>query len=104
VQRDSRVEIITNDQGHRITPSWVSFTDDDIGDAAKNAYHHNPQNTVFDAKRLIGRKVDNQDVKRDMKHWLFKVKEKNGKPAIVVQHKGQDHEFTAEEISAMRSR
>ncbi|TFK69787.1 heat shock protein 70 [Pluteus cervinus] len=103
VQRGGRVEIIANDQGHRITPSWVSFTDDErlIGDAAKNAYHSNPQNTVFDAKRLIGRKVDDQDVKRDMKHWPFKVKEKNGKPAIVVQHKGQDREFTAEEISAM---
>ncbi|KAF8662763.1 hypothetical protein AX16_001121 [Volvariella volvacea WC 439] len=103
VQRNGRVEIIANDQGHRITPSWVSFTDEErlIGDAAKNAYHSNPANTVFDAKRLIGRKVDDADVKRDMKHWPFKIKEKNGKPAIVVQHRGSDREFTPEEISAM---
>ena len=60
VQRGGRVEIIANDQGHRITPSWVSFTDDGqlVSDAAKNAYHSNPENTVFDAKRLIGRRYE----------------------------------------------
>jgi endoplasmic reticulum chaperone BiP len=71
VHRGGRVEIIANDQGHRITPSWVGFTDDErlIGDAAKNAFHSNPENTVFDAKRLIGRKMDDQDIQRDIKHW-----------------------------------
>ncbi|EPQ55768.1 heat shock protein 70 [Gloeophyllum trabeum ATCC 11539] len=103
VQRGGRVEIIANDQGHRITPSWVSFTDDErlIGDSAKNAYHSNPENTVFDAKRLIGRKMDDPELQRDMKHWPFKVVEKNGKPAIQVKHKGDVREFTPEEISAM---
>ncbi|KAG6810250.1 78 kDa glucose-regulated protein [Tricholoma furcatifolium] len=103
VQRGGMVEIIANDQGHRITPSWVSFTDEErlVGDAAKNAHHSNPENTVFDAKRLIGRKVDDPDVKRDMKHWPFKVTEKNGKTAITVKHRGDMRDFTAEEISAM---
>ncbi|XP_006455843.1 heat shock hsp70 protein [Agaricus bisporus var. bisporus H97] len=103
VQRGGRVEIIANDQGHRITPSWVSFTDDErlVGDSAKNAYHSNPQNTVFDAKRLIGRKMNEPEVKRDMKHWPFKVTEKNGKPSISVEHKGEERQFSAEEISAM---
>jgi len=103
VQRGGRVEIIANDQGHRITPSWVSFTDDErlVGDSAKNAFHSNPQNTVFDAKRLIGRKMDDQDMKRDLKHWPFKVDEKNGKPVISVHFKGEDRSFSPEEISAM---
>ncbi|EIN05850.1 heat shock protein 70 [Punctularia strigosozonata HHB-11173 SS5] len=103
VQRGGRVEIIANDQGHRITPSWVSFTDEErlVGDAAKNAYHSNPQNTVFDAKRLIGRKMDEPEIKRDMKHWPFKVHEKNGKPAIQITYKGEPRDFTPEEISAM---
>ncbi|KAI0063058.1 heat shock protein 70 [Artomyces pyxidatus] len=103
VQRGGRVEIIANDQGHRITPSWVSFSDDErlIGDSAKNAYHSNPENTVFDAKRLIGRKMDEPEVQRDMKHWPFKVIDKSGKPAIRVKSKGEDRDFTPEEISAM---
>ncbi|KZT05220.1 heat shock protein 70 [Laetiporus sulphureus 93-53] len=103
VQRGGRVEIIANDQGHRITPSWVSFTDDErlVGDAAKNAYHSNPENTVFDAKRLIGRKMDDPEVKRDQKHWPFKIVAKNDKPAIQVNYRGENREFTPEEISAM---
>ncbi|KAJ3720262.1 heat shock protein 70 family [Lentinula guzmanii] len=103
VQRGGRVEIIANDQGHRITPSWVSFTDDErlIGDSAKNAYASNPSNTVFDAKRLIGRKMDDQDIARDMKHWPFEVREKGGKPVISVTHKNEKRDFTPEEISAM---
>ncbi|KAA1475720.1 heat shock protein 70 [Dentipellis sp. KUC8613] len=103
VQRGGRVEIIANDQGHRITPSWVSFTDDErlIGDSAKNAYHSNPENTVFDAKRLIGRKMDEADIKRDIKHWPFKVTDKGGKPSIQVQYKSETRDFTPEEISAM---
>ena len=70
VQRGGRVEIIANDQGHCITPSWVSFTDEEraIGDAEKNAFHSNPENTVFDAKRLVGCKFEDPEVKRDMKH------------------------------------
>ncbi|KAF7980395.1 hypothetical protein HWV62_38196 [Athelia sp. TMB] len=103
VQRGGRVEIIANDQGHRITPSWVSFTDDErlVGDSAKNAYHTNAKNTVFDAKRLIGRKMDEADIKKDMKHFPFGVVDKGGKPAISVQYKGEQREFTPEEISAM---
>ncbi|KAF8338590.1 heat shock protein 70 family [Amanita rubescens] len=103
VQRHGQVEIIANDQGNRITPSWVGFTDEErlVGDSAKNAFHSNPENTVFDAKRLIGRRMDDDDIKKDMKHWPFKVIEKNGKPSIVVKHKGLDRNFTPEEISAM---
>ncbi|KAI9512142.1 heat shock protein 70 [Russula earlei] len=103
VQRGGRVEIIANDQGHRITPSWVSFTDDErlIGDSAKNAFHSNPTNTVFDAKRLIGRKIDDPETKRDIKHWPFKVVNKNGKPAVNVKYRGEERDFTPEEISAM---
>jgi heat shock protein 5 len=103
VQRGGRVEIIANDQGHRITPSWVSFTDDErlVGDSAKNAFHSNPANTVFDAKRLIGRKMDEADVKKDMKHWPFGVVNVGGKPSIEVGFKGEKRQFTPEEISAM---
>ncbi|EIM86968.1 heat shock protein 70 [Stereum hirsutum FP-91666 SS1] len=88
VHRGGRVEIIANDQGHRITPSWVSFTDDEhlIGNSAKNAFHSNPEATVFDAKRLIGRKMDQPEIKHNIKHWPFK---------------GAPHDFTPEEISAM---
>ncbi|KAK2462475.1 hypothetical protein APHAL10511_005445 [Amanita phalloides] len=102
VQRE-QVEIIANDQGHRITPSWVSFTDDErlVGDSAKNAFHSNPENTVFDAKRLIGRRMDDKDIRRDMEHWPFKVTEKSGKPQITVKHKGEMRDFSPEEISAM---
>jgi heat shock protein 5 len=103
VHRGGRVEIIANDQGHRITPSWVAFGDEErlVGDAAKNAFHSNPENTVFDAKRLIGRKMNDADIKRDMKHWPFKVLEKNGKPSINVQYRGEARDFTPEEVSAM---
>ncbi|PSS22620.1 hypothetical protein PHLCEN_2v3047 [Hermanssonia centrifuga] len=72
-----------------------------VGDAAKNAYHSNPENTVFDAKRLIGRKIDDPDIQRDQKHWPFKVVKKNDKPAIEVEFKGAKRQFTPEEISAM---
>jgi molecular chaperone DnaK (HSP70) len=66
-----------------------------VGDSAKNAFHSNPENTVFDAKRLIGRKMDDQDIARDMKHWPFTVSEKNGKPAITVNHKGANRDFVS---------
>ncbi|KIY44930.1 heat shock protein 70 [Fistulina hepatica ATCC 64428] len=103
VQRNGRVEIIANDQGHRITPSWVSFTDEErlVGDAAKNAFHSNPSNTVFDAKRLIGRKFDDPDIQRDIKHWPFKVTNSAGKPNVQVQYKKETKTFSPEEISAM---
>ncbi|KAG6827957.1 hypothetical protein H0H87_003258, partial [Tephrocybe sp. NHM501043] len=100
---EGRVEIIANDQGHRITPSWVSFSGDErlVGDSAKNAFQSNPRNTVFDAKRLMGRKMSDDNVQRDMKHWPFAVNEKNGKPAITVKYKGENRDFSPEEISAM---
>ncbi|EIW56677.1 heat shock protein 70 [Trametes versicolor FP-101664 SS1] len=103
VQRGGRVEIIANDQGHRITPSWVGFSDDErlVGDSAKNAFHSNPENTVFDAKRLIGRKFDDPEVARDQKHWPFKIINKGGKPSIQVKYRGETRDFTPEEISAM---
>ena len=81
-----RVEIIANDQGNRITPSYVAFTDTErlVGDPAKNQAPANPQNTIFDAKRLIGRRFDEKQVKDDMKHWPFTVVNKDGKPNIQV--------------------
>jgi len=104
VWQNGRVEIIANDQGSRITPSYVAWTSDDqrlIGDAAKNQASSNPENTVFDAKRMIGRKFSDPYVQADMKHWPFKVAEgEGGKPKIVVEAKGTK-EFSAEEVSAM---
>ena len=104
VQRQGRVEIIANDQGNRITPSYVAWTADGerlVGDAAKNQAAQNPDNTVFDAKRLIGRKWGETDVKRDAKHFPFKVVDRNGNPAVEVQLKNGKKVFTPEEISAM---
>ncbi|OZJ05557.1 78 kDa glucose-regulated protein [Bifiguratus adelaidae] len=103
VQKNGRVEIIANDQGHRITPSYVAFTDEErlIGDAAKNQYAANPTRTVFDAKRLIGRRFADKDVQNDMKHFPFTVKAKDGKPVIQVEVKGEQKTFTPEEISGM---
>merc|ERR1711871_967091 len=99
-----RVEIISNDQGNRTSPSYVAFTDTErlIGDAAKNQVSMNPKNTVFDAKRLIGRKFTDSAVQNDMKHWPFKVVSgTGGKPMICVTHKGEEKSFSAEEISSM---
>eukprot|EP00916_Digyalum_oweni_P025702 GHVL01042301.1.p1 GENE.GHVL01042301.1~~GHVL01042301.1.p1 ORF type:complete len:544 (+),score=99.97 GHVL01042301.1:27-1634(+) len=98
------VEIIANDQGNRTTPSYVAFTDTErlIGDGAKNQVALNPENTVFDAKRLIGRKFDDPSVQSDMKHWSFKVVAGAGnKPCIQVDVKGQIKSFQPEEISSM---
>eukprot|EP00321_Phaeocystis_globosa_P000079 CAMPEP_0118815188 /NCGR_PEP_ID=MMETSP1162-20130426/4027_1 /TAXON_ID=33656 /ORGANISM="Phaeocystis Sp, Strain CCMP2710" /LENGTH=706 /DNA_ID=CAMNT_0006745127 /DNA_START=24 /DNA_END=2144 /DNA_ORIENTATION=- len=104
VWQNGRVEIIANDQGSRITPSYVAWTSDDqrlIGDAAKNQASSNPENTVFDAKRMIGRKFSDPYVQEDKKHWPFKVVEGDGgKPKIVVEAKGTK-EFSPEEVSAM---
>jgi len=104
VWQNDRVEIIANDQGQRTTPSYVAFNDTErlIGDAAKNQVSMNATNTVFDAKRLIGRKFDSSEVQSDMKHWPFKVKgDPNGKPIIYVMFKGEEKKFSAEEISSM---
>ncbi|KAJ3113127.1 70-kilodalton heat shock protein [Phlyctochytrium bullatum] len=103
VWQNDRVEIIANDQGNRTTPSYVAFTDSErlIGDAAKNQVAMNPINTVFDAKRLIGRRFADAEVQSDMKHWPFTVVDKGGKPYIQVEYKGETKTFTPEEISSM---
>jgi len=102
-QNDQAV-IIANDQGNRTTPSYVAFSNTErlIGDAAKNAAAMNPCNTVFDAKRLIGRKFDDPAVQEDMKHWPFRIEAGSGnKPIIQVNFKGENKSFAPEEISAM---
>jgi len=101
--KDERVEIIANDQGNRTTPSYVAFTDSErlIGDAAKNQAAMNPYNTVFDAKRLIGRKYNDPAVQADAKLWPYKIVAKGDKPVIQVDYKGEAKQFTPEEISSM---
>lgn len=104
VYLNDRVEIIANDQGNRTTPSYVAFTETErlIGDAAKNQVARNPTNTIFDAKRLIGRKFDDPIVQKDRKLWPFTVESgPDGKPTIVVKNKGETKRFHAEEISSM---
>lgn len=103
VFQHGKVEIIANDQGNRTTPSYVAFTDTErlIGDAAKNQVAMNPTNTVFDAKRLIGRKNDDPTVTADKKHWPFEVVEEAGRPKVKVEYKGEMKTFFAEEISSM---
>ena len=105
VWQNDRVEIIANDQGNRTTPSYVAFTENNerlIGDAAKNQTATNPQNTVFDAKRLIGRKFSDQQVQDDMKDWSYKViPGPADKPMIEVEFNGETKQFAAEEISSM---
>jgi len=104
VWKNDTVDIIANDQGNRTTPSYVAFTDSErlIGDAAKNQVARNPENTVFDAKRLIGRKCADQVVVADTKLWPFKVVPGAGdKPMIQVHYMGEDKKFHPEEISSM---
>ncbi|GBB86549.1 hypothetical protein RclHR1_12980002 [Rhizophagus clarus] len=103
VWQNDRVEIIANDQGNRTTPSYVAFTRTVIliGEAAKNQASMNPYNTVFGVHRLIGRNFNDQNVQSDMKHWPFKVTNKNGKPVINVEYKGKSKDFTPEEILSM---
>ncbi|BDA51217.1 probable mediator of RNA polymerase II transcription subun [Coccomyxa sp. Obi] len=104
IWQNDRVEIIPNDQGNRVTPSYVAFTDTErlVGDAAKNQVAMNPQNTVFDAKRLIGRKYNDPTVQADIKHWPFKVVDgPDHKPLIEVTFKGETKRFSPEEISSM---
>ncbi|KAI5295714.1 ATPase with role in protein import into the ER [Ascosphaera acerosa] len=103
VMQNGKVEILVNDQGNRITPSYVAFTDEErlVGDAAKNQYAANPRRTVFDIKRLIGRKYNDKDLQRDVKHFPFKVVNKGDRPSVSVEVNGSPKEFTPEEISAM---
>merc|ERR1711884_780584 len=104
VYKDGRVEIIANDQGNRITPSYVAFTEEGerlIGDAAKNQLTSNPKNTVFDAKRLIGRTWGEKSVQSDKKFFPFAVIEQKGKPHVQVKVDGKNEVFAPEEISAM---
>jgi len=103
VFQHGKVEIIANDQGNRTTPSYVAFTDSErlIGDAAKNQVAMNPSNTVFDAKRLIGRKFDEPTVHSDMKYWPFTVINDASKPKIQVEYKNETKSFYPEEISSM---
>ncbi|XP_005986180.1 heat shock cognate 71 kDa protein isoform X1 [Latimeria chalumnae] len=103
VFQHGKVEIIANDQGNRTTPSYVAFTDTErlIGDAAKNQVAMNPTNTIFDAKRLIGRRFDDSVVQSDMKHWPFVVTNSGGRPKVQVEYKGKTKTFFPEEISSM---
>lgn len=104
VFRQGQVEIIANDQGQRTTPSYVAFTDTErlVGDAAKNQAAMNPENTVFDAKRLIGRRFTDVSVQSDMKYWPFKVvSDDDGKPKVQVDYKGETKTLAPEEVSSM---
>ena len=103
VFQHGKVEIIANDQGNRTTPSYVAFNDTErlIGDAAKNQAALNPSHTIFDAKRLIGRKFDDPTVQSDRRNWPFQVINESGKPKIRVQSKGDWKTFSPEQISSM---
>jgi len=104
IWKQNRVEIISNDLGNRTTPSYVAFAESErlVGDAALNQASRNPENTVFDAKRMIGRKWSDEEVQKDIRHWPFKVVQREGdKPFIQVQFQGETKEFAPEEISSM---
>ena len=104
VLQNGRVEIIPNEQGNRITPSWVAFTETGerlVGDAAKHQSAANPENTIFDVKRLVGRRYDDPSVQADLKHFPYKVVNKENKPMIQVKIKDETRLFTPEEVSAM---
>lgn len=103
VFQHGKVEIISNDQGNRTTPSYVAFTDHErlIGDAAKNQATANPENTIFDIKRLVGRQFGDASVVSDMKHWPFKVINVDGKPKVQVEYCGAQKVYSPEEISSM---
>merc|ERR1719182_547338 len=103
VYKNGRVEIIPNDQGNRITPSYVAFTDEErlIGEAAKNQATVNPAQTLFDVKRLIGRRFKDSTVQKDIKLLPFEIVDKGGKPFIGVKVKGEDKVMPPEEISSM---
>nr|AQP31332.1 heat shock protein cognate 70-3 [Laodelphax striatellus] len=103
VMKKGKVEILVNDQGNRITPSYVAFTEEErlVGDSAKNQAAANPTNTIFDIKRLIGRRFKDEQLQADIKHLPYKVLNKDGKPIVQVEVAGQNKKFTPEEVSAM---
>ena len=103
IWKDGQCEIIANDQGMRTTPSYVAFTDNErlIGNAAKNQASQNPENTIFDAKRLIGRLYNDSATQNDIKHFPYKVINKDNKPIIEAIYKGETKQFQPEEISSM---
>ena len=103
VYKKGRVEIIANDLGNRITPSWVAFTENErlVGEAAKNQGAINPENTIFDVKRLIGRRFDDDTVQKDKKLLPYNIKNQGGKPVVEALVKGDSKTFTPEEVSAM---
>ena len=103
VYQNGKVEIIANDQGNRTTPSYVSFTDKErlIGDSAKTASSQNPTNTVYDAKRLIGREFNDSSLQEDMKSLTYTIVNESNKPKVQVDYLGERKTFTPEEISAM---
>jgi heat shock protein 1/8 len=103
VYQNGKVEIIANEQGNRTTPSVVSFTETEklVGDAAKNAVVRNATNTIYEAKRLIGREMDDPSLQKDMKSLTYKIVSDKGKPKMEVEFKGETKRFTPEEVSAM---
>merc|ERR1712157_553537 len=103
IYKNGRVEIIPNDQGNRITPSYVAFTEDDrlIGEAAKNQATVNPSQALFDVKRLIGRRFKDSTVQKDIKLLPYKIVDKSGKPIIEVKIKGENKQLPPEEVSSM---
>ncbi|ULY68478.1 putative heat shock protein Ssa2 [Chlorella virus XW01] len=103
VYQNGKVEIIANEQGNRTTPSVVSFTETEklVGDAAKNAVIRNASNTIYEAKRLIGREINDPSLQKDMKSLTYKIVSDNGKPKMEVEFKGETKRFTPEEVSAM---
>ena len=102
--QNGRVEIIANEQGNRTTPSIVAFNETErlIGDAAKNQANSNPTNTIYEAKRFIGRTFDDEELQKNISNWSYKViRTENGKPAFEVSYKDEIKQFSPEEISAM---
>ena len=104
VMRNNKVEIIANDQGNRTMPSYVAFNDNErlIGEAAKNQAAVNSENTIFDAKRLIGKKFEDSHVQSDMKLWPFKISKGEGSKCLInATFKGEEKTYQPEEISSM---
>lgn len=104
VMQNGKCEVIANSQGARTTPSFVAFTDSErlVGDAAKNQASSNPENTIYDAKRLIGRKFSDKGLQKDLKYMSYQIKaDKDDKPLICAKYKGEDKTYQPEEISSM---